>query len=94
VRQGCSLNLLLFNICIDLILAFIKREENHKFAYSTKEFPINLIQAYADDVILISNSTEGLQSLINNADKFFTFLNIKLNPKKCKTLKIKNKKKN
>jgi hypothetical protein len=44
-------------------------------------------------MILISNSAEGLQSLINDADKFFTFLNIKLTPKKCETFKINTKKK-
>jgi lipid II:glycine glycyltransferase (peptidoglycan interpeptide bridge formation enzyme) len=43
-----------------------KKEENHEFAYSTEEFPANLIQAYADDIILISNSSKGLQSLIND----------------------------
>jgi hypothetical protein len=36
---------------------------------------------------------EGLQSLINDIDKFFTFLNIKLNRKKCETYQINNKKK-
>jgi hypothetical protein len=39
------------------------------------------------------HSLEGFQSLINDAAKFFTFLNIKLNPKKCETFKIDNKKK-
>jgi hypothetical protein len=41
----------------------------------------------------MSNSAKGLQSLINDADKFFTFHNIKLNMKKCKTFKINDKKK-
>jgi hypothetical protein len=93
MKQDYLLSLFLFNICIDPIFTFIKRDENHEFAYSTEELSINLIQAYAGDVILISNSAEGLQSLINDADKIFTFLNIKLNPNKCETFKINNKKK-
>jgi hypothetical protein len=92
VKQGCPLRPILFNICIDSILHFIKREENHEFAYSTEELPANLIQAYAVDIILILNGSKGLRSLVDDSEKFFTFLNIKLNPKKCEKFKIINKK--
>jgi hypothetical protein len=51
------------------------RQENHKYAYQTEQFPCNLIQAYADDTLLIANSAEGLQKLINDADTFFKFVN-------------------
>jgi hypothetical protein len=93
LKQGCKLNPLLFDIYFDPIFAFIKREVNHKFAYSTEEFPINLIRAYADDVILISNSADSLQSLINEADNFFTLLNIKLSPNNAKRFKLTTRKK-
>jgi hypothetical protein len=58
----------------------IKRHEKQEHVYLTNECMINPIQAYVNDIILISNSTEELRSLINDADKIFTFLNIKLNP--------------
>jgi hypothetical protein len=56
VTQGCPLSPLLFNVCIDPIFNFIMRQENHKYAYQTELFPGNLIQAYADDTLLIANS--------------------------------------
>jgi hypothetical protein len=37
------------------------RKANHVHAYTTKEFPRNLIQAYADGIILITNSANELQ---------------------------------
>jgi hypothetical protein len=57
------------------------RQENHKYAYQTEQFPCNLIQAYADDTLLIANSAKGLQKLIGDADAFFKFVSIKLNSK-------------
>jgi hypothetical protein len=67
------------------------RQENHKFAYQTEEFPCNLIQAYADDTLLIANSAEGLKKLIDDADRFFQLLNIKLNPKKREIFRANSK---
>jgi hypothetical protein len=83
VKQRYPLNSLLFNICIDPIFSYIMRKANHVHAYTTKEYSRNLIQAYADVVILIANSVDELQKLINDTETFYKFVNIKLNPKKC-----------
>jgi hypothetical protein len=91
VKQGCLLSPLLFNIFIDPIFIYIMRQEKHKYAYQTEEFPYNLIQAYADDTLLIENSAEGLKKLIDQADSFFQFINIKLNPKKCEIFRANSK---
>jgi hypothetical protein len=91
VKQGCQLSPLLFYICIDPIFSFIMRQKNHKYAYQTEHFPCNLIQAYADDTFLIANSAEGLQKLIDDADTFFKFVNIRLNPKKCEIFRTNSK---
>jgi hypothetical protein len=40
---------------------------------------------------LIANSAEGLQKLIDDADTFFKFVNIKLNPKKCEIFRTNSK---
>jgi hypothetical protein len=59
------------------------REENHKYADSIYEFPCNLIQAYANDVILGSNSIKCLQKLIDDVNTFSKFASIKFVSKKC-----------
>jgi hypothetical protein len=56
VKQSCLISSLLFNICIDPL----HEKKNHKYAYSTNEFQCKLIQAYADNGILISSTAEGL----------------------------------
>jgi hypothetical protein len=91
VKQGCPLSPLLFNICIDPIFSFIMRQENHKYAYQTEQFPCNLIQAHEDDTLVIANLAEGLQKLIDDADTFFKFVNTKLNPKKCEIFRTNSK---
>jgi hypothetical protein len=40
---------------------------------------------------LIANSAEGLQKLIADAVTFFKFVDIKLNPKKCKIFRTNSK---
>jgi hypothetical protein len=67
------------------------RQENHKYAYQTEQFQCNLIQTYADDTLLIANSAEGLQQLIDDADTFFRFVHIKLNPNKCEIFRTNSK---
>jgi hypothetical protein len=46
------------------------------------------VKAYADDVILIANLSEGLQKLIRGPEQFYTFSNIKFNLKKCEIFKL------
>jgi hypothetical protein len=39
-------------------------------------------------MILVSNSEQNLQTLINRMKNFFDFANIKLNPNKCEIMVI------
>ena len=61
LKQGCLLSPLLFNICIDDLIPDMKllnrgiEVENDKICILT----------YADDVILVANTEEELQSLLN-----------------------------
>jgi hypothetical protein len=56
--------------------------------YVTEELKDVRIQAYADDMILMSDSQAKLQILINKAKQFFDFANIKLNPSKCEVMSV------
>jgi hypothetical protein len=88
VKQGCLLIPFIFNICIDPLFGFLERKKNRQYSHVTDEFPVNLVHTYADDVILIANSPEGLQKLIRGTEQFYTFSNIKFNPKKCEIFKL------
>jgi hypothetical protein len=57
-------------------------------SYSTSELGYSLIQAYTDDMILISDSKDKLQKLIVKAQNFFDFANIKLNPNKYEVMAV------
>ena len=81
VRQGCPLSPLLFNICLDPLLRTI--EENHKNdGYSIEENSF-CIQAFADDVILISDSVENMKKIINTCNKFCEKSGMTISSKKC-----------
>jgi hypothetical protein len=84
VKQGCSLSSLLFNICIDIIFNFLKSYAEES-AYETENVGKTSGQAYADDIVLITSSTEKVQSQIDGCQKFLDFSNIKLNRSKTKT---------
>jgi hypothetical protein len=86
VKQGCPLSPLLFNICVDPLISYIKNAEVN--GYVTEKLGDARIQAYVDDMILMSDTEDNLQVLINKAKQFFDFANIKLNPNKCEVMTV------
>jgi hypothetical protein len=59
VKQGCSLSPLLFDLCVDPVIIYLKKNEND--GYVAKNLKPATIQAYADDMIVFASSEEGLQ---------------------------------
>jgi hypothetical protein len=89
VEQCCPLTHLLLNICVDQVISFLRKSGG--FGYRTAELGETIIQAYTDDMILVSDSEDNLQTLTNRAKSFFDFANIKLNPGKCEVLRVNTK---
>lgn len=59
---------------------------NHKDdGYSVNDLSFN-IQAFADDVVIISNSINGLRRMINSVDNFCNACGMKLTASKCQWL--------
>lgn len=61
VKQGCPLSPTLFNICIESLLHQLnkcKDDGYHWFGTSTT------VQAYADDIIIFSDTEDGMKNLI------------------------------
>jgi hypothetical protein len=86
VKQRCSMSPLLFNICVDPLISYIRKADD--LGYQTSELGTTIIQAYADDMKLVADSQDDLQILINQEKSFYDFANIKLNPNKCEVFKI------
>lgn len=81
VKQGCPLSPTLFNICIDSLVKKLnecKDDGYHWFDLSTT------VQAYADDIIIFSDTEEGMNNLIKVVENFCKFAgHMKINSKKC-----------
>ena len=84
VRQGDNLSPTLFNIFVNDIQDFMKKQNNTdpvKIGSTT----LNCL-LYADDVVLISRTKEGLQACINAIQKFSDQWLLKVNLSKTKVL--------
>jgi hypothetical protein len=86
VKQGCPSNPLLFNICADSVSLYFNKASD--LDYDTGELGSSTIQAYADDMILVSDPEQNLQTFINRANNSFDFADIKLNSNKCEVMVI------
>ena len=83
VKQGCNLSPTLFNIFInDLISAFDSTEQSHDPTIGNLNITCLL---YADDLVLVSKTKQGLQNLLNTLEKYTTdwYMNINMKKTKC-----------
>ena len=82
VKQGCPLSPTLFNMAIDgLINTLAQSEEGYRLGEE-----IVSVQAYADDIVIISDTEQGLQSLLDKVTRFCELSRLSINPAKCATL--------
>lgn len=44
------------------------------------------MQAYADDVILMSNTQEGMENMLKTVEEYCKIFKLNIAPQKCKTL--------
>lgn len=73
VRQGCPLSPTLFNLCLESLLKKIQikhKDDGFNIPLDNGEILNFTVQAYADDVILISHSPEAMQRMLNTVEKF------------------------
>uniref|UniRef100_A0A5S6QG21 Reverse transcriptase domain-containing protein n=1 Tax=Trichuris muris TaxID=70415 RepID=A0A5S6QG21_TRIMR len=85
VKQGDPLSPLLFSLVIDELLDQLE-ECGGGFSF-TDEHKLNCL-AFADDILLLSNSKAGLQILLLHSYRFFTRRHLRLNTEKCLTLRL------
>jgi hypothetical protein len=85
VKQGCPLSPILFDISIDgLIQAITKLHFDDGFKHLIKNSVVSeTIQAYADDILLFSESLEGLNRMLRSLELFCNYSTIQPSPSKC-----------
>ena len=84
VRQGCPLSPLMFNLIIDPLL---EKLNNSDGGFNLRGTSIK-VQAFADDIVLISNTQEEMSKLLKVTESFLNNLQMKINIDKCSKVTI------
>lgn len=92
VRQGDPLSPVLFNLAIEVVLKKLSSDVGYRVDEETK---VNAL-SYADDIMLIASTKQGLQKLMDTFASELAKFGLLVNPSKCSILSIvpdgKNKK--
>ena len=91
VRQGCPLSPILFNIFIHTLAIDLDNSSTDSLDFPNGSCISCLM--YANDVILISKSPEGLQNLLDSVSTFCNKFKMTVNPTKSKCILFTSKNK-
>ena len=89
LKQGCNLSPILFNIFINDFVTTLNEYQSD--APSLGNIKINCL-LYADDLILFSESAEGLQASLDQLHTFTKKWNLSINPRKTKCMIVEKSK--
>ena len=87
LRQGCTLSPLLFMIVMEELMQRIK---NTGVGIKIGEEILNIL-LFADDVVLLTESREDMQKLLEEVGKFSEDMEMKFGIDKCKVMTINGK---
>jgi hypothetical protein len=86
VKQGCPLSPTLFNLGIDPLLRYLKKD------FEMCGYPImegrrrKVVQAYADDLLIFTESRNNLNSIADAIVVFMKYAKINFNSDKCRLI--------
>ena len=84
VKQGCILSPLLFNIFISDLVPYFNREECEPLKINNSKTLCSLI--WADDLVVLSESEDGLKNMLQNLSIYADENRIKINSSKTKCM--------
>lgn len=88
IKQGCPLSPLVFVLALQpLINEITLHHSNDGYKISNSDMRVT-VQAYADDVILFSDTIQGMNRLIRVVEQFMQYTKFKVNASKCLSLSI------
>ena len=89
VKQGCPISPILFNLSSELLIRTVKSKcvENSTIPFQLHGQPISVL-AYADDLVLVSRTRQGLQELLNVVSKAADVLSLVFRPEKCASISL------
>uniref|UniRef100_A0A8C4R587 Reverse transcriptase domain-containing protein n=1 Tax=Eptatretus burgeri TaxID=7764 RepID=A0A8C4R587_EPTBU len=88
VKQGCPISPILFNLTIQLIVRAVQASAaagGHRVKIHGQ--PVSIL-AYADDLVVLSRTREGLPSLLDVASANADVLQLEFKPAKCASLSL------
>ena len=91
VRQGCALSPLLFNIFLSDLPAWLDSGDNKPICLFSKKISHLL---YADDLVLLSETEEGLQKYLDSLNGYCLKWSLSINVHKSKVMVFSKSKKN
>ena len=83
VKQRCILNPLLFNIFVNDLPHCFEKEKCDPSAFG--DLFVNSLM-YADDIVMLSESREGLQNCLSSLQTYCDLWHLKINTEKTKVI--------
>ena len=83
-KQGCPVSPLLFNLCLEPLfkaINSINAEDGYTVSMNGERARFS-IMAYADDILLIANSRNGMERMLETCNRFCDFTKMTLAPTK------------
>ena len=85
VRQGCPLSPLLFNLYINDIVKTVDDSQKTSIYLGNSNVKINVL-LYADDIVILAESENDLQSGLDGLSQFCDLWKLSINPSKTKCI--------
>lgn len=86
IKQGCPLSPYIFNLLMEAVLESVEDVVPGLRLNQEGYFSYPMLLAFADDLIIISRTTQDVELVLRNLVEFLSYVDLDLNEDKCKVL--------